>query len=90
LFTSSANFANAAIAASRIGSQPGTLPIGIRLLRIWPMTRAVLAAAVLCLGLFCLLYGFAGTSEALKSIFVGTGLVLTAIGATWLGVELFA
>ena len=54
------------------------------------MTRAVLAAAVLCLGLFGLLYGLASTSEALKLIFVGTGLVLTSIGATWLAVELFA
>ena len=54
------------------------------------VTRTVLAAAVLCLGLFGLWYGFANTSEALESIFVGTGLVLTAIGATWLAVELFA
>jgi hypothetical protein len=36
------------------------------------------------------LYGFVGASEALKSILVGTGLVLTAIGVTWLAVELFA
>lgn len=53
------------------------------------MTRAVFAAAVFCLGLFGVLYGFASTSEALKLIFVGTGLVLTSIGATWLAVELF-
>jgi hypothetical protein len=54
------------------------------------VTRAVLAAAVLCLGLLGLLYGFASTSEALKLIFVGAGLVLTSIGVTWLVVELFA
>ena len=53
------------------------------------MTRTVLAAAVLCLGLFGLLYGFASTSEPLKLIFVGTGLALTSIGVTWLAVELF-
>jgi hypothetical protein len=53
------------------------------------VNRAVLAAAVLCLGLIGLLYGLAGTSEALNSIFVGTGLVLTSIGAMWLAVELF-
>jgi hypothetical protein len=53
--------------------------------------RTVLAAAaVFCLGLIVLLYGFVGASEALKSILVGTGLVLTTIGATWLAVELFA
>jgi hypothetical protein len=51
--------------------------------------RTVLAVAVLCLGLFGLWYGFASTSEALKVIFVGTGLVLTSIGVTWLAVELF-
>jgi hypothetical protein len=59
-------------------------------LRIWLVTRAVLAGSVLCLGLLGLLYGFASTSEALKLISVGTGLVLTSIGATWLAVELFA
>jgi hypothetical protein len=51
--------------------------------------RTILAAVVLCLGLFGLWYGFASTSEALKLIFVGTGLVLTSIGVTWLAVELF-
>jgi hypothetical protein len=45
---------------------------------------------VLCIGLLGLLYGFTTTSEALKLICVGTGLVLTSIGATWLAVELFA
>ena len=54
------------------------------------MTRTVLAAVVLCLGLFGLWYGFASTSETVKLIFVGTGLVLAPIGATWLAVELFA
>jgi len=55
------------------------------------VTRAVLAAAaVFCLGLTALLYGFVAASEALKTILVGNGLVLTAIGATWLAVELFA
>jgi hypothetical protein len=48
------------------------------------------AAAVLCLGLFGLWHGFASTSEALRSILVGTGLVLTSIGAVWLAVEFFA
>ena len=47
------------------------------------MTRAVLAAAVVfCLGLTALLYGFVAASEGLKTILVGNGLVLTAIGAT--------
>jgi len=54
------------------------------------VTRTVLAAVVLCLGLFGLWYGFASTSETVKLIFVGTGLVLAPIGATWLAVELFA
>ena len=55
------------------------------------MTRGVFGAtAVLCLGLIALLYGFVGASEALKSILVGIGLMLTGIGATWLAVELFA
>jgi hypothetical protein len=55
------------------------------------VTRAVLAAAsVFCLGLIALLYGFVGASEALKSILVGNGFVLTALGATWLAAELFA
>jgi hypothetical protein len=51
--------------------------------------RTVFATVVLCLGLFGLWYGFASTSEALKLILVGTGLVLTSIGVTWLAVELF-
>ena len=55
------------------------------------MTRGVIAAAtVFCLGVVALLYGFVGATEALKTILVGNGLVLTAIGATWLAVELFA
>jgi hypothetical protein len=59
------------------------LPISIRLLRIGLVTRAVLAAAaVFCLGLAALLYGFVAASEGLKTILVGNGLVLTAIGAT--------
>jgi ABC-type uncharacterized transport system permease subunit len=45
--------------------------------------RILAAAAASCLGLFGLWYGFASTSEALKVIFVGTGLVLTSIGVTW-------
>ena len=53
------------------------------------MTRGVIAAAtVFCLGVVALLYGFVGATEALKTILVGNGLVLTAIGATWLAVEL--
>jgi ABC-type uncharacterized transport system permease subunit len=55
------------------------------------MTRGVFAAAaVFCVGLIALLYGFVGASEALKSILVGIGLMFTGVGATWLAVELFA
>jgi hypothetical protein len=69
--------ANAASQPRASLRKTGTLPTSnFERPRIWLVRRTVLAAAaVFCLGLIVLLYGFGGAGEALKSILVGTGLV---------------